>query len=338
MSNLPNEDRVKGSREWLDTPPERAMSVEEWHRRLQETFHEGGVIGPRLLPVFASENAYGPIVDEKSAGHLCLREDFQSFLYESIRLGEAVRQRRGSAAPQWHGVLLLEFASLFRVFRAADVVFHAGYPLDGVSLLRDARDRGMYLAAVGRGETSLAELEGFERDPANRRPLDEDEWNSVRKRRERIERAVLKRTIGEESGLPELIVQEARGWTQLFHLEVHGSRLSRASEFREYYRANAPLSLEPTWRETPMAMFINRFTETAWLTHRCLPQLQLVSREFGEQWADRWRVMDEALREDVASLWRMAKPISEAVTFVVEAKFEFTPSNCFADYSEGDAP
>ena len=327
---------TKGSREWLDTPPPRAMSVAEWQQRMTDTFHEGGVIGPRLVPVFEAERAYSSIVDLKSAGHMQLRENFQSFLYETLRLGESFRSARGASAPQRHGAMLLEFASLFRVFRAADVLFHSGYPLDGVALLRDARDRAMFLAAVGRSETTLVELEGFEPKDSNRQSLHSDERTASRRRRANTERTIIRRTIGGESGFPEEVIDELKGWTQLFHMEVHGSRLTRASEFREYYIGKAQLPLEPAWRELPMAMFLNRFTEAAWLVHRCLPQMQLVTKGFGETWASRWRVLDDSMREDVASTWRTGKPIFGAITFLVEAKFDFSPSDFFTDKSEGD--
>ncbi len=32
----------KGSREWLDSPPQQAMTVAEWQRRLELTFYDHG--------------------------------------------------------------------------------------------------------------------------------------------------------------------------------------------------------------------------------------------------------------------------------------------------------
>ena len=61
-----------------------------------------------------------------------------------------------------------------------------------------------------------------------------------------------------------------------------------------------------------------------------------VTKGFGETWASRWRVLDDSMREDVASTWRMGKPIFGAITFLVEAKFDFSPSDFFTDKSEGD--
>src|SRR5207244_676007 len=111
-----------------------------------------------------AEREFGKAVDDQLKGHLLISESFQSFLFSTIRLAEDKWRRDKTKPPgrDWYGLFLLEFAALFRAIRAADILFHSGYPLDGFSLLRDVRDRAIYLGAVGNRVTDLKQLGGYD--------------------------------------------------------------------------------------------------------------------------------------------------------------------------------
>jgi hypothetical protein len=298
---------------------------------LETTFNRDGVIGgTSLIPVIEAERGFGEAVDARLRGHLVLSESFQNFLFDTVRLGEG--KWRSGKNPQghlWYGVMVLECAALFRALRAADILLHAGYPLDGFSLLRDVRDRAIFLAGVGNGIVTLKQLGGYPEADVSRGALTEETWAQSRRQAEAVERDTLRRTIGTDSGLPDATVDELRRWTDLFHLEVHGSRLTRASEFHEWFTGRNPLPLAPALREQSLAVFANRFVEVSWMVLRCLPLLQLASGAFGEEWAHRWTVLDDSFRHDAEDLWRMGKPIEGAIIHMIDTKLAFTPRDFY---------
>jgi hypothetical protein len=227
--------------------------------------------------------------------------------------------------------MLMESASLFREVRAADILYHSGYPLDGFSLLRDVRDRAIFLAAVGSGQVTLRQLAGYESNAQVPPKLTEEMWLDMRQRAKRLERDLLRRVIGSESGLAPATQQELKGWTELFQLEVHGSRLTRSAEFREWITGTIGLPLIPKPREWALAVYANRFVEVCWMVLSVLPLLQLTPYAFGTDWAQRWVVLDESFRHDAEDLWRMGKPIEGAIIHMVDTKFAFSPANHYTD-------
>ena len=322
---------VIGDRFWLDSPPQERMSLAEWQTRLEQTFDRDGMIGETsLLPVFDAERKYGAEVDSRFKGLLVLSDSFQNFLLGTIRLAED-KWRKGDVSGEynWYGVLLMECGALFRALRAADVLLHSGYPLDGFSLLRDIRDRAVYLSGVGNRLTTLRQLGGFKDNEGSAEPLTAEEWEQMRSRAAFVEREMIRRTIGTGSGLPEATVYELKRWTSLFHMEIHGSRLTRASEFREWITGRSPLPLVPAVRAQSIAVFANRFAEVGWMVLRVLPLLQLTPESFGTEWATRWSILDDSFRHDVEDLWRMGKPIAGAIITMIDTHFVFSPHSSY---------
>lgn len=322
-----------GNRSWLDTPPPARMTLVEWQTRLTSTFNAEGVIGgTNLLPVFKAERGYGATVDSHFRGYRVLSGSLQNFWFQTLRLAEE-KWRRGGAnsSNEWYGIALLEYAGLFRVIRSSDILLHSGYPLDGFSLLRDVRDRAVCLAAVGKGLTSHRLLFGYDATESPPKTMTQEEWEACKRRAENTERDALRKMIGSESGLDAATIAELKGWTELFHMEVHRSRLTRSAEFKEWMTGIHALPLIPQPRELPLAMFVNRFVEVAWMVLRVLPLLQLSPHSFGAKWSRRWEVLDASFRHDVEDVWRLRKPIAGAVICMIDAKFAFSPESTYAD-------
>lgn len=320
-----------GSREWLNQPPARNTNVDQWIKRLEFEFVVDGTIGGKsLFPVLEAETHFGEEA-KRHPGSVLLRESFQAFLHNTIRVAGLPRAAGIKVPSNWYAPLLLEFASFFRGFRAAEVLVYAGYGMNAMPAFRDIRDRAVYISAVCRGESSFKRLEGLEEVGVKQSPIDQSTMDRLRKRRELAERAAMQDTIGASSGLPSAVVEELKGWTTLFHLEVHGGRLHIAADFDGFLQGKEGLQLAPRFTELSFAMYHNRFSEVAWMVLRCLPALQWAPNQFGAEWARSWKVLDEAFREDVLATWSMQKPLFGAITYMMDRKFLFGPANSFTD-------
>lgn len=70
---------------------------------------------------------------------------------------------------------------------------------------------------------------------------------------------------------------------------------------------------------------MNRFCEVCWLILRTFPALQLEKGGFGEEWANKWGLLDESFRFAVDALQKQNKQIAAAITELIEKSFGFTP-------------
>lgn len=98
-----------------------------------------------------------------------------------------------------------------------------------------------------------------------------------------------------------------------------------------WLKGTAPLPVLPKYKEAPLSMFMNRFSEVAWMTHRLIPLIQPPGVAFPAKWAEKWNVLDESFRTTVASLTeQLGKPIGAAMVAFVVAKFPFNAQSAFA--------
>jgi hypothetical protein len=80
------------------------------------------------------------------------------------------------------------------------------------------------------------------------------------------------------------------------------------------------------------AMYMNRFLEVAWMTHRLLPMLQTARVHFPEPWQQRWSTLDDIFQSFVFSLTaNLGKPIGGAIVELVTVKFPFSEKSSFLD-------
>jgi len=303
------------------------MDVGEWQNRLTDTFGPGGA-SDSLLRGVRQEQSYRRWVGRTWRGHNLLMRCFFSHYYETIEVATRDMHSEGWwREDEAYRSLHLMHVSNFKGLRAAHNTFLSGYPLDAAGLLRDLKDRAVFLAAVARGITSIHDL--YYVPPVNSPP---ETLAEARSQRIREQGRVLGLMLRGRSGLPPQTVLELERWEQLFHFEVHGSMLTRGYTATQMLRTKR-FSLWPLPESDEASMYMCREGEVAWMLTRLLPLLQTSARAFGEEWAHRWDVLDESFRYYSEDLGKIGKPIGYAIIELVDRKFPFKPDTCSADGS-----
>jgi len=185
-------------------------------------------------------------------------------------------------------------------------------------LLRDVKDRAIFLGALAHGKTSFSKLLG---EPKSQITT-EKEYPRIVIERKKEERRILDETIRGKSGLPPDAQKALKTWEKLFHEEVHGSRLTFL-EGDDWLRGKKPLPIGPAPNQMSIAMYMNRASEIGWLTVRTFPFLQLKPHAFGKEWTEKWKVLDDSFRIMVESLGKLGKEIGNAFKIFVDIKFSF---------------
>jgi hypothetical protein len=88
------------------------------------------------------------------------------------------------------------------------------------------------------------------------------------------EKKIFSRMIGKNSGLDVAHLEALTQWNELFHTEVHGSRLSTMREVFSWLQDKKDFAVGPRMDDDSFTMYMNRFTEIAWMILRSLPFLQ----------------------------------------------------------------
>lgn len=301
------------------------MDVAEWQSRLESYFMVDGKTGGSLLKVLKMESDYGRYVIEKFKGQFALIDSFFGFFIETVNAaGKAVKISHLEKWPSEYSqypLVLLHYVTIFKSFRAAENLLKSGYPLDGYALLRDLKDRAILVGALVHGKTSFQKLLGILED----RPLPsitEEEYKRIKKRRKDEERRIFNEMIRKKSGLPTDVLKELEFWESLFHEEVHGSRLT-FSKGLGWLRGTEPLFLGPVPKDDSIAMYMNRASEIGWLFLRTFPFLQLEPNAFGEEWREKWTVLDDSFRIMIQALEKIGKKIAQVFPILVDTKFKF---------------
>lgn len=103
----------------------------DWVRtqeRIREIFSEGGVVGPRLLPILLQETLCRDFVTPDYRGHRLMVDAFYDLYLETLHraVDQAAAWRDASLGPFL--MVVLNHAAGFRGFRAANRVFLAATP------------------------------------------------------------------------------------------------------------------------------------------------------------------------------------------------------------------
>ena len=303
------------------------MDVTAWQERLESTFTRGGVVGGSLLPVMRAEKAYESFVVETFHGHSVLTDSFLGFFVETLTLaGELLREPARAGKRAWYWPLLVEQTANFRTFRAAENLLLRGYPLAGFSLLRDVKDQAIMCAAIAAGITTYPDAHGFKGESAA--SLGKEAYMTrIRKRRMKEERRVRCQMVGRDSGLGDSDIKELERWAGMFHSEVHGARLTLVLASHQWYSEMGTLPLAPEPNVDSVGMYLCRSDEIGWLLLRTFPFLQLTPRAFGNEWAEKWTVLDDSFREAIRALQDLRKNIAATIARLVDAKFAFSPDS-----------
>lgn len=296
------------------------MDVTEWQKCLEDNFTINGVIGGNLLEVLDRERTCGKYFTNTFHGQSILIDSFQSFYIETIRNAlHWVAKHGWPDGAENYAPILLFYVTMFRRFRACENLLLKGYPLDGYALLRDLKDRAILLAGVAHNITTLPSFFGY----GGAKALTDEDWKKAKKDRKAEERRLLNRIIRKQSGLPAEIMKELEIWEQLFHEEVHGSKLSFSIELGDWIKGTATPSIGPSPKEAAMAMYMNRVSEVAWLLVRLFPYLQPAENAFDGEWHRKHKILDESFRYAQQGLSSLGKRIGEAFIRFVHEKFSF---------------
>ena len=158
------------------------MNVDEWQKRLKDTFSVGEITGGALLEVINAESDYTTFITTRFRGHLILMDSFGAFSLETLRLAEA-QYRSGSIGKQkWYPRLLLEEVMNFKRVRAAENLLLRGYPSTGYGLLRDLKDRAAFIAGIAKGYTTIERLHGLV-DVRGKTSLTQDDMETIHRSR-----------------------------------------------------------------------------------------------------------------------------------------------------------
>ena len=303
------------------------MGWQDLQRELAEAFTTDTVLAKKIEAIAVREAAYGLLVKSSFKGYEVIINAFQEFFAESLEFAYSVwtLPDRKPTPPSYAEVVRWHLAN-FKNLRAALACFYNGYPLDGYALLRRLKESALCLGALLSGITTYPQLNGD--DPAlapSNAPFTQKDMQNMRERRKKEERRILRIMIRKESGLPPDVLEELGSWEDFFHLEVHGSRLTRFIDIR----SNKPNSLAPAYDKMTCAMFLNRFSEICWMLHRTLPILQLSYRRFDDHWLRRWNLLDANFIESEGGLAAMEKKLAGDFITFMNIKFGFAPTLCF---------
>ena len=279
----------------------------------------------RLHILGQEEQAYSQVVAAKLKGLVALADAFNTIFLESLeRVNTEIRPKIKATLPEIYAMFLPRLVNSFKILRAAQNVGFAGYPLQGYTLLRNVFDNNLLTSAALQNLTTFYAIEGIE--PG--KPVDPQ---ALKKLRRATEFDVFALMVGQKSDLSERAQSDLRKLDSLFDLETHGSRLSLIQAM-QWMQGRAPLKVMPSYDDKEFAIFLNRFCEVAWMTHRLLPFMQPKEVLFESIWLDRWKIVDDAFQTCVQALSaEFGKSIGDSFVEFISVKFPFTSATTFPE-------
>ncbi|MCH7225119.1 hypothetical protein [Haloferula sp. A504] len=308
-----------------------AANTEDWkelQQKLSDAFTTDGIIGKRVGHILDAEARYGEFVETNFRGVGLLSHAFQEFYMDTIELAAAGWEEQGrDPTPATYTEVWLWHLANFRSVRAVDILFHNGYPMDGLTRLRHLKESALLLGGMLSGLTNYTKLKAWETPDGQQTAAPTDQ----RRRREIMaeERRVLGLMIRAESGIPSDDLDELRIWESFFNMEVHGALLTQVLEHGPTVLGRDTMSVAPKPRNDSIGMFMNRMCEVAWMLHRTLPILQLSDRRFDSSWEQKWTLLDENFLAMEQSLADLGKEIGNVLIRFIEEKLPFDHQACF---------
>jgi hypothetical protein len=299
------------------------MNPAEMQQRLEEISRDRGVAYGRVHELLASERQYGLEVASRFHGYLALSDAFKSFFLETTEvLNSMIRPRVTTPLSGFHAMFMPRLIHAWQSLCGFERLALHGYPLQAYAGLRNIFDSVQTTSAALQGMVDFYATEGVV-------PGQPVEIVQVRKLRKKTEQEVSQLMSGAKSGLSQSTIDELAHWDQMFDFEVHGGRLSFANA-QDFMKGQGSLPVHPEFSQRAFAMFMNRYCEIAWMTHRLIPLIQPPGVPLDKQWKEKWRVIDEnfslvsnALTKDIG------KPIGAAIVEYVTIKFPFSADSEF---------
>lgn len=300
-----------------------AMSPDEFVKRLQAISESNGIPYGRTRLITEEEEKYKSRALQYK-GHFALSNAFKCFFLETVELINAYSSPSNRAPVQSvYGFFVPRMRHAFHSLCGAEKVALSGYPLPAYTVLRNIFDNLILFSAALQKFTDFYSIEGVEPDKP---PID---IASVNKLRKKTERTVRLKMTGDESNLTPETRDELKQWDMMFDWEVHGARLSLVAA-QEWLRGNEPLNILPRLIEREFAMFINRYCEVGWMTHRLVSSLQFPGAPLSDAWKEKWRVLDESFEAVTNAFEESGKPIGAAIIELVKKKFPFNEHSYFS--------
>lgn len=202
--------------------------------------------------------------------------------------------------------------------------------MSGYALLRDLKDQAIILGAIGNEISTYPQANGILANEEDTKG-EEIQLRDITKRRKKEEKRIFNLMTRSESGLPREYREELALWENLFHVEVHGSRLSIAKEIGSWIKGKNYLPTIPKPDLDAVSMYLNRSNEIGWMLLRTFPLLQLRAGMFGPDWSKKWNVLDVSFRAAVERLGQAGKKIAHAIICLIDSKFSFQPEETYYD-------
>lgn len=298
------------------------MSPEDFVKRLDAISEHDGVPYGRAHLLFDEEEKHGQAVLQYK-GYLAVSDAFKCFFLETVEfVNIECRPKIKTPLSEFYALFVPRLSHSFQSLCGAERVAIRGYPYHGYTLLRNVFDNLVLTSSALQKFADFYSIEGVE--PG--KPVDPD---AVRKLRKSTEFAVRRKMTGDQSGLSQQTLAELAMWDAFFDYETHGARLS-LTQAMGWMKKTAPLPVLPKFDESAFAMFMNRFCEVGWMTHRLIPAVQPLGIPLPDGWKEKWRVIDESFEISVESLTKqLGKTIGGAIVEFVKAKFPFNEHSAF---------
>lgn len=293
-----------------------ALSPEDFVKRLDAISESDGVPYGRAHLLFDEEQKHQEAILQYK-GYLALSDAFKCFFLETVELiNTECRPKVSAPLSEFYPIFVPRLAHSFRSLCGAERVAVCGYPYHAYTLLRNTFDNLVLTSASLQKITDFYSVEGVV-------PGKPHDVGAVKKLRKDTEFEVRRKMTGSQSGLTQQTLDELAKWDALFDLEVHGARLSLAAA-QGWMKGTEPLPVLPRFEEMQFAMFLNRYCEVSWMTHRLIPALQPPGVPLPNAWKDKWRVLDDSFEITVNSLTQqLGKIIGAAIVELVKEKFPF---------------
>lgn len=302
------------------------LSPEEFVKRLDAISESEGIPYRRVHFLLRQEQKYKEAVLPYK-GYFALSNAFKCFFLETVeRINTDSRGKITAPISEFYAMFVPRMAHGFQSLCGAERVATWGYPFHAYTLLRNTFDTLVLTSASLQKITDFYSLEGVEHEKPSGQPLD---IIAIQKRRKNTEHEVRRKMTGRQSNLTSETLDALNKWDMLFDFEVHGARLS-LGETQGWMQGTEPLPVTPQFKEIPFGMFMNRYCEVGWMTHRLIPALQLPGMPLHDAWKMKWNVLDASFEQIMNSLTKHAgKPIGAAIVELVNTKFPFNEHSTF---------